>query len=139
MSKKIKKYFTYQFPWQFFMLVIFLQSSSGKISLPDIGIDWFDKIVHFFVFGLLAILMLRGIKIANNRVLQNHFVWISILTCIIFGATDEIHQLFVPGRFGSLSDWIADILGILVFSAAFLFYQRDRWTAKAPPSEKQIS
>lgn len=126
MSTKIKKYITYQFPWQFFMLVIFLQSSSGQISLPDIGIDWFDKIVHFIVFGLLALLTLRGLKHANNPLIQNHFAWIGILTCIIFGGTDEIHQLFVPGRFGSMSDWIADILGIAVFSFAYLFHNRDR-------------
>jgi len=126
MSTKLKKYFTYQFPWQFFMLVIFLQSSSGQISLPDIGIDWFDKIVHFIVFGLLALLTLRGLKHANNPVIQNYFAWIGILTCIIFGGTDEIHQLFVPGRFGSVSDWIADILGIVVFSFAYLFHNRDR-------------
>jgi VanZ family protein len=124
MPAKIKKYITYQFPWQFFMLVIFLQSSSGQISLPDIGIDWFDKIVHFIVFGILAVLTLRGLKHADNPLIQNHFVWISILACIVFGGIDEIHQLFVPGRFGSVSDWIADILGIAGFSFVYLFHHR---------------
>ncbi len=37
----------------------------------------------------------------------------SALMGIIYGATDELHQLFVPGRSGELSDVILDGTGVL--------------------------
>jgi VanZ family protein len=31
-----------------------------------------------------------------------------------FGATDEVHQSFVPGRNADVADWVADTLGAAV-------------------------
>ena len=40
----------------------------------------------------------------------NVLVW---LWCIFYAATDEFHQLFVPGRYGMVKDVILDSLGAL--------------------------
>lgn len=132
MTLKIKNYITYQLPWQFTMLAIFIQSSIGKISLPDFGIDWFDKILHFFAFGILGLLSAHGIKHAGNQFFQKNYAWTSILICIIFGATDEIHQLHVPGRYASVYDWIADILGILLFVWIYWLWQKNNYRLTLP-------
>jgi VanZ family protein len=31
--------------------------------------------------------------------------------CACYGVTDEWHQRYVPGRFPSVDDWVADALG----------------------------
>jgi VanZ family protein len=124
MTLKLKNYISYQLPWHFIMLAIFIQSSTGKINIPDFGIDWFDKVLHFIAFGLLGLLTAHGLKHAGNRFLQKNYLWSSLLICIIFGATDEIHQLYIPGRYASIYDWIADILGILLFVSIYRLWQR---------------
>lgn len=31
----------------------------------------------------------------------------------VYAATDELHQVFVPGRSGQVSDWLLDVCGVL--------------------------
>lgn len=110
----LKKFIIFQIPWQFLMLAIFIQSSIGSLNLPDIEFDLADKILHFFAFGILGILTARGLRNAKNRILKENYTSLTFLICIIYGAMDETHQYFVPGRHSSWGDWIADILGILI-------------------------
>ncbi len=107
-------YFIFQFPWQFLMLAIFIQSSIGSLKLPDIEFDLADKFLHFFAFGILGILTARGLRNSKNRILKENYTSLTFLICIIYGALDETHQYFVPGRHSSWEDWIADILGIVI-------------------------
>jgi VanZ family protein len=109
-----KKFFYYQFPWLLLMLLIFVQSSIGRQILPEIKFDLADKILHFIVFGMLGILTARGLKNSDNKLLNQNWFSFSIYICILYGASDEIHQYFVPGRHASWGDWIADILGIVI-------------------------
>jgi len=38
----------------------------------------------------------------------------------LYGGSDELHQLFVPGRHCALADWIADVVGGTVVQTVFL-------------------
>lgn len=52
---------------------------------------------------------------------------IILAICIIYGITDETHQLFVPGRAFQLSDLVMDAIGSMIGIAAVLFvYNRVR-------------
>jgi len=121
MKNKMKKYLHYQFPWQFLMLIIFIQSSIGKIEMPDIEFEMADKVIHFIVFGILGLLTARGMKNTYNTNIQNNFVLLSISLSIIYGALDEIHQYFVPGRHATVWDWVADTLGVIFF--VWIYYR----------------
>ena len=46
---------------------------------------------------------------------------ISILLGIIYAITDEIHQLFVPGRSGQVKDVYIDSLGVILGVCVLLF------------------
>lgn len=63
---------------------------------------------HFLEYLILAILAYNVIKVRFNR---KHAYIISILLVLGYACTDEIHQLFVPGREGKLIDVIIDTLG----------------------------
>ena len=117
----VKKFFYYQFPWLFLMLIIFIQSSIGSLKLPDIKFDFMDKIVHFIIFGILGILTARGLKRSSVNFLERNYLILTILICVLYAASDEIHQYYVPGRHASWGDWIADALGIFIM--VFIYHR----------------
>ena len=104
------------------MLALFIQSSIGQLELPDFGIDWFDKILHFVIFGILGILTARGFIHSSSQFLKKKYYVLGILITVLYGVTDEIHQYFVPGRDASLLDLLADILGIILFMRIYTRY-----------------
>ena len=50
---------------------------------------------------------------------------------ILYGVTDELHQVFVPGRFCDFFDGLADALGVLAGHALYFRWRlrRDSSTA----------
>jgi VanZ family protein len=108
------------------MVVLFVQSSIGSLSIPDFDIDWFDKILHFIVFGILGALTARGFRNSKIQGIRRNYIAFSILICILYGLQDEIHQSFVPGRYASTLDWLADIFGILFFVMSYKWYRNSR-------------
>lgn len=87
-------------------------SGHGQVAAPSIVN--FDKAAHFGVFGLMATLAARP---RGTRP-----VWLAVAAVSLFGATDELHQSFTPGRSMDYHDWMADTLG-----AAFAVWVYVRW------------
>jgi VanZ family protein len=46
--------------------------------------------------------------------------WLLIGIGALYGATDEWHQGFVPGRIPSFDDWVADVVGVTLGYSAML-------------------
>ena len=46
----------------------------------------------------------------------------AVLIVSLFGATDEFHQHFTPGRSMDVLDWLADTCGAVVAVAAYTFW-----------------
>ena len=76
----------------------------------DLGFSFQDKLLHFLVFGFLALLMARSFKKSKINFINKYYhIWAIALTAI-YGIFDEYHQYFVPGRFSTVGDWLADFL-----------------------------
>lgn len=91
-----------------YMGLIFALSS---LSAPPSPADVNDKLQHFVFYGGLAALTLRatsGGTLAGVTVTTALLAW-AITTA--YGASDEFHQSFVPGRSAELADLVADGLG----------------------------
>lgn len=74
------------------------------------------KASHFSLYLLLGVSVfistsLTFIKKGKHYILKNAVY--SFLFCIFYAVTDEIHQLFVPGRSGELLDILIDSSGSL--------------------------
>lgn len=69
------------------------------------------KNAHFFIYFVLAILLLSSLRHRGKLNLRNIFIAFSF--CILFAVTDEFHQLFVDGRGGQLRDILIDSSGAL--------------------------
>jgi len=61
---------------------------------------------------MLVGLGLLVVNMINNY--NNKSILISIIICIIYATSDEIHQLFVPGRSCQLLDILIDTIGSVI-------------------------
>lgn len=76
---------------------------SGLPSFWDLVLR---KLAHAVEFLILAILVHRAFGF-------RHTIWLTIVLSVLYAASDEWHQTFVPGRVGSLADVGIDALGVL--------------------------
>lgn len=104
-------------------MIIFIQSSFPAVELPKVELISFDKVVHAGVFGFLAALAYISFINLNpdSAFAGSPYLWSGIV-CIIYGASDEIHQYFVPNRSSELQDWLADIAGILIMLLVIKYF-----------------
>jgi len=88
---------------------IFFASSESGDALPHIAIPNADKGAHLVIYLILGALVARAA--GRGRPLGWRGALAAWLVAIGFGLTDEIHQLFVPGRSCDWRDWLTDCLG----------------------------
>ncbi|MBC8235944.1 VanZ family protein, partial [bacterium] len=86
-------------------------SSLSRPPTPKIDLFEIDKLYHLIEYSLLSFLLLRAFMNSPRRILSNDAIFFTVLTAIVFGLTDEIHQAFVPGRSSSIVDLVFDSLG----------------------------
>ena len=73
-----------------------------------------------------------GGEIASGKIVSGKIVsvkrifWISLIWCSAYGALDELHQYFVPGRTMMLKDWVIDVMGSLIGIGLVLLYYRKK-------------
>ena len=74
------------------------------------------KTAHFTLFAVGGILIynMLDLFISHNKPISIKVVGISWLTVTCYAITDEVHQLFVPGRSCELRDMLIDSTGVLV-------------------------
>jgi len=66
---------------------------------------------HFLAYGLLAVLLVRALARGRWSGLGRPVYGWAWLVSAVYGATDEWHQSFVPGRTSSVEDWLSDAAG----------------------------
>lgn len=64
------------------------------------------KLAHYTEYLILGLLVINLLKDYHHK-----YLVISIIICILYATSDEIHQLFVPGRSCQFIDIIIDTLG----------------------------
>lgn len=83
-------------------------------AAPDIF--QFDKIAHFFVFGLMGTLNFRCLRI---DFLDRRRWLLAFAGVMAFGVLDEILQWLNPNRTFDPFDWLADATGSILAIAAY--------------------
>jgi hypothetical protein len=89
--------------------VIFYLSSLPGVDVPPLFFGE-DKLLHAVVFGILGFFALGAMKTRGDgyRVFQP---WLAVVLVVVYGALDEFHQHFVPGRTPDIHDLMADAVG----------------------------
>ena len=110
----MKKLLNFWLPPVIWGLVIFLFSS--KPVIPASAFFWKDFIIkktaHVIEYGILAGLLYRALK--EYGVQKYNAGLIAILLALIYGATDELHQSFTPGREPRVRDVFFDTIGAIL-------------------------
>ena len=82
------------------------------------------KLGHVTEYAILAALLWRAVRGAHWRV-KLWFSFISVwCACVIFAASDEFHQSFIPSRTPSMHDVAIDTCGALIGLAICLAFAR---------------
>lgn len=107
------------------MILIFWMSSipdlpSNKIDIVDFIIK---KTAHILEYTILFLLWFKALGVINP--------FRALIFSLIYAFTDEIHQLFVPGRTGRLRDVGIDFIGM--FISAILIVKFDLWKKLLSP------
>jgi len=86
--------------------------SSGTIPLAS-AVYWQDFAVkksgHVILFGVLAVLIYRGLRMEKIKRKQAA-IW-AVALSTLYGVTDEYHQMFTSGRTSRVRDVFIDGVG----------------------------
>lgn len=77
-------------------------------ALLDITETVFRKLCHFCEYAVLCILWYKTLRSFGCNSKKSAF---SIIICVLYAISDEIHQYFVPGRACRLYDVFIDSFG----------------------------
>jgi VanZ family protein len=103
----------YSLPAVLWSLVILILTLLPGRNIPNVGFFQIDKIVHFFIFGVLMILSSYGLtKVVDTKGNPANPLLLTGLFSVGFGIVIEILQLFVPGRSFSAADMLANSIGV---------------------------
>jgi VanZ family protein len=95
-----------------YLVTVFVASS--RSTIPAFAARYSDKVLHAAAYAVLAVLLIW----ARTRGRLGSAGWrdgvFAVLGCVVYGATDEFHQWFVPGRQADVYDLLADFVGALI-------------------------
>ena len=109
-GREDKKYFKFWFPVIAYSGIIFYVSSLSNLPSQP-GIVFLDKICHIIEYAGWGFLLARALKHTMVGVRRADILLAVSFFALLYGASDEFHQFFVPGREVSLGDLLADGLG----------------------------
>lgn len=79
------------------------------------------KNAHFFAYLVLGILMMNLLERSGadgtGRVMS------ALVFCILYAVSDEVHQLFVPGRGSQARDVLIDSIGAIIGIRMYCIYK----------------
>lgn len=117
------KIFLVYVPLIIYWIVLLVATSLPAENLPRIETN--DKFMHFAAYFVLAVMLNISLKFQNKykKLKESPALW-AIIIGLTYGAFDEIHQYFIPGRFCEFLDWIANAIGVLTGVIVVHFFFR---------------
>jgi VanZ family protein len=99
------------------MGIIFYASSLPGKDIPSL-FAYQDILFHGLIYAILALFFYRALKNTFPRLVFLQLLVLTALFGVSYGASDELHQLLVPGRncsgFDLLIDFIGSLTGVLI-------------------------
>ena len=102
-------------PLLYMAFIFYLSSQSAP--LPALTERVWDKALHLIEYSVLCLLLCRALHGEGLAALR--VVLLALFLTSAYGASDEVHQSFVPERNADVRDWLADTIGAGAGAAAF--------------------
>lgn len=96
---------------------------SSQTVLPGLEVNTWDfvfkKSAHMFVYAVLYLLLHRALLLTTyksklSKAQSLRLLTLPLIITLAYAISDEIHQAYVPGRYGTLRDIGFDLLGSLI-------------------------
>ncbi len=103
-------------------VIFYLSSMPGskvKTNIPD----YVPHFIEYAVLGYLVFRALTGHKKEPPGPLKAGW---AITLCIIYAVSDELHQLFIPGRYADPKDLAVDAVGVMLIVLLVYFIRARR-------------
>jgi VanZ family protein len=97
------------------MAAIFFVSGQSQPQIPG-GIS--NTTGHVLAYGGLGVLVVRALARGLPARVSARIGATAVAIAVAYGTSDEVHQMFVPGRMPDVYDVIADAGGALIAVAA---------------------
>jgi len=110
LSKLLVKYWLAVF---LYAVLIFRLSAIPSCQIPK-GFPFCDLLLHIFEYLPFGFLVCKAIRNTNTSLSARKVFVASLLTVILYAVSDELHQLFVPGRCASVWDFASDAVGAFI-------------------------
>ena len=107
-------------PLSFFIFILFIiflaDSADHNFAFRLIGhIPYGDKIMHGLLYGVMAWLLNYGLNFKTRR-LFGFSVQLGAVIVLSFAGIEEITQYWIPSRTFDIMDFLADTVGVILFS-----------------------
>jgi VanZ family protein len=116
----LARFIKYWIPVIIYAILIFCVSATPGEDIPSLfpNQDFLAHALEYFIFALLI-----------NRALKQYFplfsfkkrfLYVSVIA-IVYAASDEFHQMFVPNRYCSALDLLCDSFGVFIASHMYRY------------------
>ena len=125
--KEFPDFTRFQVPLLIWMAFIFALSSVPGSTLSPLEFPEAHLIAHSLLFGMLYYLGYRAFKHQHyNRFVSEFSLLITLLFVVAYGASDEYHQSFTPGRNEELKDFLWDLSAAVIVLVVVLIVEKVR-------------
>ena len=115
------------------VLLILVACSTPGEQLPPAPFFNFDKLVHFFFYGMLQFLFLRGFLLQHQwKWLRKHYIATSMVVSSLYGIWIELMQGYAwRNRSLDINDMVANVVGVILATIIWAFVFRKKMEKKA--------
>jgi len=121
----------YWAPLLLYMGLVFSVSSRPR---PEVVSSAPDVLLHGGAYFVMALLAIRAFGHGLGEPVSGTALWSGVAVAVLYGASDEWHQTFVPSRVGDVYDLLFDAMGALFAGATLSLF----WKARAKKSLERI-
>lgn len=121
-QEKIVSYVQFQLPLIAWCIFIYTVSSIPQTRIPNL-LNYSDKIVHAGVFFVLCWLAHVALHFQPVQWFRRNSLLLALLFVIVFGISDEYHQMYTPGRTSEIWDLVADTVGGILYVSLYSYFK----------------
>lgn len=116
-------YFIY-FPLIIYWITLFMLTTIPTDTIPRF-FNAQDKVEHLIAYFVLAVLLTLSLYFQKwSNFLSSKAFLFSVIFLLFYAALDEVHQIFVPGRYCDIYDWLSDAIGGLLGTGLVYLFLR---------------
>ena len=109
--------------WMIFIFIMSVFDSNESANQSNLFVNFISKLFDITNIQMLSFIvrklahfteyLILGILVSNWLSNYNSRLYLNIIICAIYAISDEVHQLFVPGRSCEVRDMLIDIFGAI--------------------------